>query len=243
VGAPSLSKVITIDGKSIPFTDGQTIMDAALAAGVYILHLCHNPEFKPYGSCKLCTVNVNDRKMTACTMLATEGMVVENNTQELNSDRKALVQMLFVEGNHICPACEASGNCQLQAAAYYLSMMNPNFTQFYQSHEVDASHPDIFLDLNRCILCELCVRASREVDGKNVFGISGRGIGTRLVVNSASGRLGDTNLSVSDRAAHVCPTGAILIKRQGYKIPIGQRTFDQKNIREVQMGISESDHE
>ena len=243
MGAPSLSKVITIDGKSIPFTDGQTIMDAALAAGVYIVHLCHNPQFKPHGSCKLCTVNVNDRKMTACTMLATEGMVVENNTQELNSDRKALVQMLFVEGNHICPACEASGNCQLQAAAYYLSMMNPNFTQFYQSHEVDASHPDIFLDLNRCILCELCVRASREVDGKNVFGISGRGIGTRLVVNAASGRLGDTNLSVSDRAAHVCPTGAILVKRQGYKIPIGQRTFDHKNISEVQMEMLDPDHE
>ena len=243
MGAPSLSKVITIDGKSIPFTDGQTIMDAALAAGVYILHLCHNPEFKPHGSCKLCTVNVDDRKMTACTMLATEGMVVENNTQELNSNRKALVQMLFVEGNHICPACEASGNCQLQAAAYYLSMMNPNFTQFYQSHEVDASHPDIFLDLNRCILCELCVRASREVDGKNVFGISGRGIGTRLVVNAASGRLGDTNLSVSDRAAHVCPTGAILVKRQGYKIPIGQRTFDHKNISEVQMEMLDPDHE
>ena len=243
MGAPSLSKVITIDGKSIPFTDGQTIMDAALAAGVYILHLCHNPQFKPHGSCKLCTVNVDDRKMTACTMLATEGMVIENNTQELNSDRKALVQMLFVEGNHICPACETSGNCQLQAAAYYLSMMNPNFTQFYQSHEVDASHPDIFLDLNRCILCELCVRASREVDGKNVFGISGRGIGTRLVVNAASGRLGDTNLSVSDRAAHVCPTGAILVKRQGYKIPIGQRTFDHKNISEVQMEMLDPDHE
>ena len=243
MGAPSLSKVITIDGKSIPFTDGQTIMDAALAAGVYILHLCHNPQFKPHGSCKLCTVNVDDRKMTACTMLATEGMVIENNTQELNSDRKALVQMLFVEGNHICPACEASGNCQLQAAAYYLSMMNPNFTQFYQSHEVDASHPDIFLDLNRCILCELCVRASREVDGKNVFGISGRGIGTRLVVNAESGRLGDTNLSVSDRAAHVCPTGAILVKRQGYKIPIGQRTFDHKNISEVQMEMLDPDHE
>ena len=243
MGAPSLSKVITIDGKSIPFTDGQTIMDAALAAGVYILHLCHNPQFKPRGSCKLCTVNVDDRKMTACTMLATEGMVIENNTQELNSDRKALVQMLFVEGNHICPACEASGNCQLQAAAYYLSMMNPNFTQFYQSHEVDASHPDIFLDLNRCILCELCVRASREVDGKNVFGISGRGIGTRLVVNAASGRLGDTNLSVSDRAAHVCPTGAILVKRQGYKIPIGQRTFDHKNISEVQMEMLDPDDE
>ena len=235
MGAPVMSKAITVDGKSVPFKDGQTIMDAALAAGVYIPHLCHNPEFEPHGSCKLCVVSVNGRNMTACTMPAAEDMVVANNTHELDSDRRALVQMLFVEGNHICPACEASGNCQLQAEAYYLKMLSPHFTHFYPPREVDASHPDVFLDLNRCILCELCVRASREVDGKNVFGISGRGIGTRLVVNAASGRLGDTNFAVTDKAAHVCPTGAILIKRRGYKIPIGQRIFDRKKISEVQM--------
>ena len=243
MGAPAMSKTITIDGKNVPFSDGQTIMDAALAAGVYIPHLCHNPQFEPHGSCKLCVVSVNGRNMTSCTMPAAEDMVVANNTPELNSDRKALVQMLFVEGNHICPACEASGNCQLQAAAYYLDMLSPHYTHFYQPRAVDASHPEIFLDLNRCILCELCVRASREVDGKNVFGISGRGIGTRLVVNAASGRLGDTNFAATDKAAHVCPTGAILIKRQGYKIPIGQRTFDHKNISEVQMEPMEPDHE
>ena len=235
MGALVMSKAITIDGKSVSFIDGQTIMDAALAAGVYIPHLCHNPEFEPHGNCKLCVVSVNGRNMTACTMPAAEDMVVASNTPELDSDRQALVQMLFVEGNHICPACEASGNCQLQAAAYYLKMLSPHFMHFYPPREVDASHPDIFLDLNRCILCELCVRASREVDGKNVFGISGRGIGTHLVVNAASGRLGDTNFAVTDKAAQVCPTGAILIKRQGYKIPIGQRTFDHKKISEVQM--------
>lgn len=241
-----MNTTITIDGKTVPFTDGQTIMDAALASGIYIPHLCHNPDFEPHGSCKLCVVSVNGRNMTSCTMPAAEGMVVANNTPELNEDRKVLVQMLFVEGNHICPACEASGNCRLQATAYYLNMLSPRFTHFYAPREVDASHPDIFLDLNRCILCELCVRASREIDGKNVFGISGRGIHTHLVVNAASGRLGDTDFAVTDRAAHVCPTGAILIKRQGYRIPIGQRTFDQRNISEVQMESSqhaEPDHE
>jgi len=243
MGAPAMSKTMTIDGKHVPFNDGQTIMDAALAAGVYIPHLCHNPQFEPHGSCKLCVVSVNGRNMTACTMPAAADMVVANNTPELNRDRKALVQMLFVEGNHICPACEASGNCQLQAAAYYLEMQSPHYPHFYQPRAVDASHPDIFLDFNRCILCELCVRASREVDGKNVFGISGRGIGTHLVVNAASGRLGDTNFAATDQAAHVCPTGAILIKRQGYKIPIGQRTFDHKNISEVQMKPLEPEHE
>lgn len=235
-----MSKTITIDGKTVPFEEGQTIMDAALAAGVYIPHLCHNPEFKPHGSCKLCVVSVNGRNMTSCTMPAGDGMVVENNTPALNDGRKALVQMLFVEGNHTCPACEKTGNCQLQAAAYYLDMMNPHYDHFYQPREVDASHPGVFLDLNRCILCELCVRASHDIDGKNVFGISGRGIGSRLVVNAASGRLGDTDFAVTDKAAQVCPTGSILIKRKGYSVPIGQRIFDHRKISEVQM---EPDHE
>ena len=83
--------------------------------------------------------------------------------------------MLFVEGNHVCPTCEKSGNCQLQAVAYYLGMLTPHFNHFYPPREVDASHPDVVIDFNRCILCELCVRASRDVDGKNVFGLSGRG--------------------------------------------------------------------
>lgn len=233
-------KKLSLDGHEIPFQDGQTIMDAALAAGVYIPHLCHHPEFKPHGSCKLCTVSVNGRQVASCTMPAGEGMVVASNTPELNDERRALVQMLFVEGNHTCPACEKSGNCQLQAVAYYLDMMSPHYNHFYPPREVDASHPDVFLDRNRCILCELCVRASRDVDGKNVFGLSGRGIGARLVVNSASGRLGDTHFAVSDRAASICPTGAILAKRQGFKVPIGQRIFDQRTIGEVQ---TESGHE
>lgn len=235
-----MSKTITIDGRELPFEDGQTIMDAALAAGVYIPHLCHNPEFKPHGSCKLCTVTVNGRNAAACTMPAGEGMVVANDTAALKDERRTLIQMLFVEGNHTCPSCEKSGNCQLQAVAYHLDMMSPHYNYFYSPREMDASHADVFLDRNRCILCELCVRASRDVDGKNVFGLSGRGIGCHLVVNSSSGRLGDTDFAASDKAAEVCPTGAILIKRQGFKVPIGQRIFDHKQISEVQ---TEGGHE
>lgn len=230
-----MSGTITIDGKAVAFAEGQTIMDAALAAGVYVPHLCHNPEFQPHGSCKLCVVNANGRNVTACTMPASAGMVVGNDTPELNENRKALVQMLFIEGNHVCPACEASGDCQLQAAGYHVGMLSPHFMHLYPPRRVDASHPDIFLDLNRCILCELCVRASRDIDRKNVFGISGRGLGTHLVVNSESGRLGDTTMEVTDKAAHVCPTGAILIKRKGYGTPIGQRTFDRKTLGEFHL--------
>jgi len=219
-----------LDGRPIPFTDGQTIMDAALAAGRYIPHLCHHPGYRPQGSCKLCTVDFGNRRGAACTNAAFEGAVVKSETAELNADRRSLVQMLFVEGNHFCPSCEKSGNCPLQAVAIHLGMREPHFPHFYPARDVDASHPEVLLDRNRCILCELCVRASADADGKFVFGIGGRGIRKRLIVNAASGRLADTGVAVADKAFEVCPTGALLAKRRGFAVPIGRRVFDLKPI-------------
>ncbi|MCU0734606.1 MAG: 2Fe-2S iron-sulfur cluster-binding protein [Methylotetracoccus sp.] len=231
---------ITIDGQQVPFIEGQTIIEAATAAGVYIPHLCHNPEFTPHGSCKLCTVKVNGRNCSACTFPAVDGQEVLNDTEELNETRRAITQMLFVEGNHFCPSCEKSGNCQLQAVGYFLNMLDAHFPFFYPSREVDASHPEVMLDRDRCILCELCVRASRDVDGKNVFALSGRGIHTHLIVNSTSGKLADTEISVDDKAVHVCPVGAILVKRTGFEVPIGQRIYDHQDISEVSLAMEES---
>lgn len=225
----------TIDGRAIPFSEGDTIMEAATAAGVYIPHLCHQPGFRPHGSCKLCTVSFNGRNGAACTVRAQEGMTVLNDTPELNDSRRALTEMLFVEGNHTCPACEKSGECQLQAVGYFVGMMTPRFDHFFPARDLDASHPEVLLDRNRCILCELCVRASRDMDGKNVFAIAGRGIRARLIVNSPSGLLGDTNLSAGDKAVEVCPVGAILVKRRAYETPIGQRRYDRQPISEVSL--------
>lgn len=227
-----MSNFFTLDGKVIPFADGETIIQAAQAADTYIPHLCYHPDFEPHGSCKLCTVKVNGGQTAACTMQAAEGMVVESETDELNAARLALTQMLFVEGNHFCPSCEKSGDCQLQATAYHLGMMTQHFDQFFPNRPLDASHPDFLLDFNRCILCSLCVRASRDVDGKNVFALAGRGLKTHLIVNAQSGHLVDTNFSVSDKAAHVCPVGVILPKRRGFVVPIGERTFDKQPIEE-----------
>jgi len=223
---------IIIDGREIPFEDGQTIMDAALAAGIYIPHLCHRPGLKPHGSCKLCTIEVNGRSASACTLPAANGQEISSNTDALNGVRRTITQMLFVEGNHICPSCEKSGDCTLQAVAYHLNMLDGHFPQFYPRREVDASHSSIVLDRDRCILCELCVRASREVDGKDVFAIAGRGTNAHLIVNSASGRLADTDITTDDLAAHICPVGAILIKEHGYEVPIGRRTFDLHTVAE-----------
>jgi len=219
-----------LDDHEVPFDTGQTVLQAALAAGRYIPHLCYHPEFRPHGSCKVCTARVDSRMAASCTTPATAGSIVESDTDELNDLRRMLVQMLFAEGNHFCPSCEASGNCVLQALGYDLGVVTAGFRHMFPIRPVDASHPDILLDFNRCVLCELCVRASSEVDGKGVFALSGRGIEKHLVVNSESGELADTDIALDDKAMEVCPVGVILKKRAGFAVPIGERRYDRAPI-------------
>lgn len=227
-----MAEVFTLDGEDLPFEPGDTILQATRRAGRYIPHLCWHPDFAAHGSCRVCVVKAGGRMAAACTTRAAPELEVESDTEELKAQRKTLLQMLFVEGNHFCPSCEKSGHCLLQATAYQMGMEGPHFEEFYPNRPVDASHPDILLDFNRCILCELCVRASREVDGKDVFAIAGHGIGTHLIVNSPSGRLADSAMALGDRAASVCPVGVILPKRQGFAVPIGERRFDAQSVAE-----------
>jgi [NiFe] hydrogenase diaphorase moiety small subunit len=219
-----------LDGEEVPFAPGQTVLQAALTAGRYIPHLCYHPEFTPHGSCKVCTAKVNGRTVASCTTPAEAAIEVESNTDELNDLRRTLVQMLFAEGNHFCPSCEKSGNCVLQALGYDLGVMTAGFRHLFPDRPVDASHPDLLLDFNRCVLCELCVRASRDVDGKSVFALAGRGLEKHLIVNSESGLLADTDIAVTDKAVEVCPVGVILLKRVGFAVPIGQRRYDKRPI-------------
>ena len=170
------SFTFTVDGTSVEATPGQTILQACDAAGIYIPRLCYHPDLPAAGHCRVCTCNIDGRRSSACTMPAAPGMVVESDVPELNNDRRTLIEMLFVEGNHFCPFCEKSGNCELQALGYYLKMDGPREPYLWPEREVDASHPEVFIDRNRCILCSRCIRASRLADGKTVFGFEGRGI-------------------------------------------------------------------
>lgn len=218
--------VFKIDDKAVTFEDGQSIMQAATNAGIYIPHLCFHKDFSAHGSCRICMVKVDGRFLSACTIPAKQDMVVLNLCEDVQNYRLQLLEMLFIEGNHVCPSCEKSGSCTLQSVAIFCGLLSPKLDFQYPKRPVDASHKDIVLDYNRCINCELCVRASKEVDHKKVFSMSGRGHDNHLVVNSESGMLGDTELQVNDRAASICPVGAILVKHRGFNKPMGSRDFD-----------------
>jgi [NiFe] hydrogenase diaphorase moiety small subunit len=219
----------TIDGVEVKGQAGQTIMQAADQSGIYIPRLCAQKDLSPHGSCRVCTVLVNGRPQAACIQPVAEGAVVENDTPDLKNLRKSLVEMLFVEGNHYCMFCEKSGNCELQAMAYRLGILAPRHPYLFPKRAVDATHPDVLIDHNRCILCGRCVRASKELDHKNVFQFVGRGIHKRVAVNSSNG-LGKTEAAVTDRMVAICPVGAIIKKRVGYAVPVGRRLYDKQPI-------------
>jgi [NiFe] hydrogenase diaphorase moiety small subunit len=223
-------KIITfkIDGVEVKGRLGQTIMQAADEAGIYIPRLCYLEGLIPHGSCRLCTVLVNGRPQAACTHPIADNMDIQNNTKEMHTHRCAILDMLFVEGNHFCMFCEKSGNCELQAQAYRHGICAPQYPYQFPEMTIDATHPDVFIDRNRCILCARCVQASKQEDGKHVFDFVGRGSQKRLAVNADV--LGETDLEVTDKAAEACPVGAIIKKRVGFAVPVGKRLYDKTPI-------------
>lgn len=218
----------TIDGRPCVAKPGQTIVEAAKANGVYIPILCHFEGLKPVGSCRICTVRVNGRYMAACTQPVSEGMAVENTAPDLEDMRKALIEMLFVEGNHMCPTCEKSGNCQLQALAYRYQILVPRFPYQFPDRRIEAVSPKILLEHNRCIQCLRCVRSVHAKDGRKVFAQQSRSKKRKIDVDAKlAAELSD---EAARKAMDICPVGSILMKEVGFAVPIGERQFDREPI-------------
>ena len=218
----------TIDGKKCEAESGQTILQAAKANGVYIPSLCNWDGMKPAGACRICTIRVGGRYMAACTQPAAEGMAVENDVPDLQDMRKALIEMLFVEGNHMCPTCEKSGNCELQALAYRFRMLAPRFPFEFPARTVEPAGKKILLEHNRCVKCLRCVRGIRTRDDKTVFGAVHRSKNTEIAVDQAlAAALPEKQARLAmDR----CPVGSILRKEVGFVVPVGRRKFDKQPI-------------
>ena len=219
---------ITIDGTECMAAKGQFIIDAARDNGIYIPSLCNYPGIKPKGSCRICTIKVNGRLMTACTTPVAENMEIENNVKDLEELRKSIIELLFIEGNHFCPACEKSGNCEMQALAYRYKMMVPRFPYNFPNRKVDASNPKLIKDQNRCILCKRCIRAIKDEEGRTIFAYRRRGHRVEIGIDPKLGK--DLTDEVAINAMDVCPVGALLIREKGFDVPIGERKYDNEPI-------------
>ncbi len=218
----------TIDGTECMAQKGEYLVDAAKENGIFIPTLCNYPGIKPKGSCRICSVRVNGRLMTACTTPVTEGMDVENDVSDLNELRKSIIELLFVEGNHFCPACEKSGNCEMQALAYKYGIMAPRFPYAFPQREIDASNPKLIKDQNRCILCKRCIRAITDEKGRNIFAYKKRSNRVEIGIDPKIGK--ELTDEMAQKAMDICPVGALLVRGKGFDTPIGKRKYDLEPI-------------
>lgn len=221
---------IEIDGMTVTTEEGRTLVDVAAEAGVYIPTLCYLKGQPRLGTCRVCSVKVDGGVAAACTVRVSDGLTVEVDEPETTDMRKALVELLFVEGIHNCPSCEKSGRCELQAVAYEVDMMVPRFPYRFPVRVQDRASERIWLERDRCIFCQRCVELIRDrATGKKIFSISGRGGSARIEIDAD---LADAMPAEQVReAVDVCPVGTIIEKGVGHDTPIGQRKFEVKSVR------------
>ncbi len=205
---------LRIDGADIAANEGQSILEAATENGIHIPTMCHLKGLTDTGSCRLCVVEVaGSPKLTpACITKVSEGMEVTTTSEELREYRRTIVQMMFLERNHVCAVCVANDHCELQDLADAQRVDHLDLPVINASVGIDASHPLFAIDHNRCIMCVRCVRVCGEIEGAHTWGVMQSGIDVRVVTDMGTPWGESTTCTSCGKCVQVCPTGALFEK-------------------------------
>jgi bidirectional [NiFe] hydrogenase diaphorase subunit len=208
---------LTVNGYELSGREDETILEVARAHDIDIPTMCQLDGLSNWGGCRLCLVEVQGsaKLQAACVTNIHEGMVINTESDRLNSYRQSITEMLFTEGNHICAVCVSNGHCELQSMAQHLEIDHISLPYTYPARAVDASHNDFVFDPNRCILCTRCVRACDEVEGAHTWDVSNRGIDSRLITDLDTKWGESTSCTSCGKCVQVCPTGALYEKGSG----------------------------
>lgn len=204
---------LTIDGHNIEARPGMTVLEAALAAGVYIPNLCADPDLRPYGACRLCIVEIDGMRglPASCTVPVADGMKVRTETPLVEMTRRTVVDLLLADHSDDCLNCAKNQRCSLQQVAAFVGSRERRFPQTTRVLPVDDSNPFFTYDMNKCILCGKCVRVCDEVQGLGAVNFINRGYATKIgtfldqpIIDSLCESCGQCEAK--------CPVGAITAK-------------------------------
>jgi bidirectional [NiFe] hydrogenase diaphorase subunit len=209
-----MALTLRIDDQDVGARPDETILEVARENDIYIPTLCHLEGLAPVGACRLCLVEVEGRRglAAACTTLVSEGMQVYTNTERLVNYRRMILEMLFIEGNHVCAVCVSNGFCELQALAARLGMDHSELAYRHPVKSVDVSHYRYGIDHNRCVLCTRCVRVCDVIEGAHTWDIEGRGIKAQVVTDLNQPWGESQTCTGCGKCVQVCPTGALFKK-------------------------------
>ena len=202
---------VTFDGIEYEAYRDESVLEAARRLGVEIPSLCYLEGLSVWGGCRMCVVQVAEdhRLRPACATPVAPDMEIHTNTPQLRAHRKAITELLFAEGNHVCAVCVVNGNCELQDVAVVNGMDHVRFDYQSPKRDIDASHPKYLFDPNRCILCTRCVRVCHEIEGAHVWDIAYRG-SEAVLVTGMDQPWGEVNSCTwCGKCVAVCPTGAL----------------------------------
>ncbi|CAN7700246.1 formate dehydrogenase subunit alpha [Variovorax sp. LjRoot84] len=176
---------LEIDGYEVTVPAGTSLMRAAVNAGIQVPKLCATDSLEPFGSCRLCLVEIDGRKgfPASCTTPAEAGMKVRTQTPKLQELRKGVMELYISDHPLDCLTCSANGNCELQDMAGVTGLRNVRYGFDGANHlksAKDESNPYFTYDPSKCIVCNRCVRACEETQGTFALTISGRGFESRV---------------------------------------------------------------
>jgi formate dehydrogenase major subunit len=180
---------LEIDGESVTVPAGTSLMRAAVDAGIQVPKLCATDSLEPFGSCRLCMVEIDGRKgfPASCTTPAEAGMKVRTQSPRLQELRKGVMELYISDHPLDCLTCSANGNCELQDMAGVTGLREVRYGMEGANHfrgeskpAIDNSNPYFSYDASKCIVCNRCVRACEETQGTFALTISGRGFESRV---------------------------------------------------------------
>ena len=204
---------LTIDGRELCARPGQTVLEVALANGIDIPHLCHDPRLAPTGACRLCLVEIEGERglQTACTRIAAAGMVVRSSTDGIRSLRKTTLELLLSEHRVVCTTCDKDGSCLLQDYAYEYQASETRFPNIMippGQPNYTANNKGIEYDPSKCVRCMRCVRICSEVEMAEALTMRGRG-GVVEVTTGFDVDLKESSCELCGLCVSTCPTGAL----------------------------------
>ena len=201
---------LTINDRSVEVAEGTTILEAAAQAGINIPTLCHHPELRKEGSCRVCVVEVEGARslVASCVHPVMEGMVVRTNTDRVRWTRKNIIELLVAAHDRDCLTCDRNNNCELQRLAQDYGVREVRFPAAVRHDPPDCSSESIIRDTNKCILCGRCIRVCKDIQGVSALGLAFRG--SRTKVGPAFSR-GLANVACTNwgQCVAVCPVGAL----------------------------------
>ncbi len=207
---------VEIDGLTATVPAGTSIMRAARESGVDIPKLCATDSLEPFGSCRMCLVEVEGRNgyPASCTTPVADGMKIRTQTPDLARLRRNVMELYISDHPLDCLTCSANGDCELQDMAGAVGLREVRYGFDGASHldaGVDASNPYFQFDSSKCIVCSRCVRACDEIQGTFALTIEGRGFQSRVSAGIGEDFL-DSECVSCGACVQACPTATLMEK-------------------------------